>query len=580
MTKLQKNDKMFVQSLIFAIVLYSWIALFATLFSVFYAIPIFVLWFFVFALFVYFKIIKLSKPGKDFTLLISIIFIFTISVAYFSEPTIFSGRDQGSIAQASAQLAQNHSAVQHSPEITAFFDIYKKGKALNFPGFFYTADGGLITQFPLPYIAFLSGFFGLFGINGFIVANSILLFTFLVSIVSIARLYLNRNYTLFFLFLLLSSFSFGWFAKFTLSENLANTLLFGALFLYLTLRQSSNIRSFQYFLFFATISLLLFTRIEGWWFFIAFIILALKDKNIFSFVKKDLWWRGVFVLTLLFVTACAVFIVNMPFFITMAKALLHSTSDISNSSSFTDKILYLFSIYAMYGLLLPLVISIFALPPAIKNPRFSSLKVFLFLIAPLTVYYLFPNISSDHPWMLRRFVFALLPITLLISTIFISKTKLPEFAKYAILSIILLANLPAFLLFFTYTPNTTLLTQLDTVTRNFTSKDLVLVDKDTTGSGWTMITGPLDTIYNVPAVYFFNKNDFDKIDKTKFDRVLLITPNSNASNYSTIIPSNSQLLASYSFTTTQLQISRSKEFPPHFPKKQEITTEGKIYKLK
>ncbi len=580
MTKFKKTDWILLQSIIFMVIIYAWIALLGALFGIFYIPAIFTLWFFICIFLYYKKILKFPSPSKEFLTYILIAIGFTLIISYFTVPTIFSGRDQGSLSEASMQLAQSHTLIQHTTENTAFFNIYGYGKALNFPGFFYTPDGGLITQFPLPYISFLSGFFGIFGINGLIVANAILLFTFLLSITAVARNYMNHKYTLVFMTILLTSFSIGWFAKFTLSENIAGMLLWSAFVLYFLLKKSPTPTT--YFIFFLTISLLLFSRIEGIWFFIIFTFLALQNKPIQQFIKKDIWWRAFFPFTILFVISCTVLIMNMPFFITMATVSTDAANGITDSSNL-DKIAYLFSTYALYGLLLPLLITGFAGLVSLRHKRYRHIMLPLVIVLPLMIYYLFPQISSDHPWMLRRFVFALLPTTILISVAFISyirPTNLFRYiTKYSLLSLLLITNLFAFFTFITYAENSTLQKQITELSHNFGDNDLLLIDKNIAGTGWSMITNPLRSLENKHAVYFFNPNDFTKLDTTNFDRVFLITSNKNKKMYMDVLSDKMHYVTKYIIVTNQLNIQKAKTIPPKFPQKETNTIRGVIYEL-
>ena len=578
---LRNNDKIILQTIIFMVVLYAWISFLSSLFGIFYPIFIWIIWLIICTILFKKNILAFTKPTKYFSIYILIAFSFSLFIAFFTVPTIFSGRDQGSLAEASMRLAQQHSLIQHTPESDIFFNIYGHGKALNFPGFFYTADGGLITQFPLPYIAYLGGFYGIFNIMGLIIANFILLFTFIIAITSIAMQFVNQRYTFAFLTILLSSFSIGWFAKFTLSENFTAMLFWSALTLYFSLKKSTTNTNFILFIF--TISLLLFSRIEGIWFFFIFLFLLLHNRTTQIFIKKDLWWYAFFPSTILFTIICAVAIMNSPFILTMTKVLIGTSQNVTHSISFLNKISYLFSIYAIYGLLLPLIIAGTASLVAISNKRYRKIILPLIIVFPLTIYYIFPHISSDHPWMLRRFVFALLPATILTSVIFISyirsTTIVHKTIKYTLIIILFITNIPAFIFFITYAENVNLYTQTSQIAKNFKNNDLILVDKNAMGNGWSMITNPL-RLNHKRAVYFFNPHDFDKINTDAFEHVFLITSNQNEKIYTDILHNKMRYITKYIIHTNQLPSSEIKTFLPIFPQKQKITVEGTIYELK
>lgn len=579
MQKLQKTDKTLLQTIILMVVLYAWITLISALFGIFYPIAIWSAWLIICSMLFVKKILIFPKPSKEFTTYMLIATSFTLVIAIFTVPTIFSGRDQGSLAESAIRLSENHNLIQHTSESNIFFDIYGRGKALNFPGFFYTPDGGLLTQFPLPYTSFISGFFGLIGINGFIVANIVLLFTFIITITAAARHYMSHRYTLAFMTILLSSFAIGWFGKFTLSENIAGALLWSVFVLYLFLQKTPQPKT--YFIFFITLSLLLFTRIEGIWFFIVFTFLLLRNKPIRSLLRQNLWWRVIFPLTTLFVIALNVAIMNMPFFITLIKAGT-SASTGANTTQFIDELNHLFSIYSLYGLLLPLLLTVIASFVAIKYKRYRTILLPVIVVLPLTLYYIFPNISGDHPWMLRRFVFALLPATILISVSFISyirsNTLVKRSVKYTMIVLLFLANIPAFITFITYAEDSTLATQVAILSQKFGNNDLVLVDKNVAGNGWSMITNPLRSFNDKHAVYFFNPYDYDKINTSAFDKVFLITSNENTKMYADVLADNMRYVTKYALTVDQLQ--PSSETTLTFPKREMQTIRGAIYELK
>ncbi|MFA5985735.1 MAG: hypothetical protein WC819_00120 [Parcubacteria group bacterium] len=578
-----QNDKTFLQTIILMVVLYVWIALLATILGIFYPVGIFGAWIALCIFFIYKKILQFPHPSHEYMLYIIIAILFTLSVASFTVPTLFAGRDQGSFSGAAIQLAQNKKLISHSPESTAFFDIYGRGKALNFPGFYYLPDGGLITQFSLPYIAFLGGFFGICGVTGLIVANSILLFLFILAITCVARSFFRHRYVLVFLAMLLTSFVIGWFAKFTLSENLAGTLLWSAIALYISLRDKQD--RISYYTFFAVLALLPFVRIEGIWFFAILSYLTLRKKAIRTFLMQDLWWHIVFPVTTLLCVGFMILIMNQPFFITIAHAIFDIASDApSLSAKIAHKYYYLLSIYTMYGLLIPLLLTGGTILLSLKHKKYRPILLIFVIMLPLFLYYFFPQISSDHPWMLRRFAFALVPATILIGIFGIAQIRTDHTIKkifvFSALMIMLLANLPAFFLFFPYAENTTLLPQVHTLAKGFHTNDLILVDKNSTGNGWSMMTLPLQLLENRHAVYIFNPYDIQKIDRTPFDRILLIVPQDNINFYRDVLGDHMHPLTAYYFSLEQLDLASDKNIPQKYPTKTTSTLRDMIYEIK
>lgn len=582
MNMTKDHDIRLLRSIILMVTLFASITLLGALFNVFYASALWLLWLLLCILCYSKKIIVFSRPSREWIVYIVISLSFSLMIGYFTVPTIFSGRDQGSISQAAMQLAQSHTLITYTPESTAFFDIYGRGKALNFPGFFYTPDGGLLTQFPLPYTSYLAGFFGIFGTAGLIYANVILLTIFILAMTFITRAYTNHTYTLIFLALLLSSFAIGWFAKFTLSENFTIALLWSTTALYIALKK--NPHAITLFTLFITLALVFFSRIEGVWFFMIFLFLLLRDRTIRTFIMSDLWWRGLFPLTTLFAVSCAVAVMNFPFLYTMAQVFVKTTDGHVQASSFMEELSYLFSVYAIYGILVPLILTAVMSAIAIKYKKYRFTLLPIMIVLPLFSYYLFPHISGDHPWMLRRFTFALLPATLLTSiflfAILAQKKRPYRITAYTIIVILFLTNIPSFISFFSYAENTTLTSQIHQLAQKFNDNDLILVDKNVAGNGWAMITNPLQSLEHKHAVYFFNPSDYEKIDTGSFDHVYLITPRENEATYLNTLSAYMYRIDDYTLTVNQLDITTEESFPSHFPHKKIHTIHGTIYELR
>jgi hypothetical protein len=498
-------------------------------------------------------------------------------------PTIFSGRDQGSFSEAAILLEAHHTLISHTPESDIFFEIYGPGKALNFPGFHYTPDGGLLTQFPLPYTAYLAGFYGIFGITGFVLANAILLFVTTVTLSTIARVFVDHRGTMIFLALFITSFAIGWFAKFTLSENFASALLWSVVGLYFMMRD--RITPLTYYTFLITLSLLLFARIESIWLFAIMIVLILREKKIRTFIGQAPWERLVLPVTTLFVIALTVAIMNQPFLFTIAKALLNVFPSANDTTSMTlfDKLLYYLNIYALYGLIGPLFITIAGVIWTLFHRSHRAILLPIVIVLPFFIYYISPQITADHPWMLRRFVFAVLPATILFSVIFLYHFAHKKIARtivvYTLFVILLINNLPAFVKFVTYAENESLADQVHFIAEDFSGNDLILVDKDVAGNGWTMITNPLRNIENIPAVYFFNPHDLSSLNTESFETVYLITPYENRDRYMDVFGDQMHYVRKYALTVDHLELVHDRSIPQKIPTHSTQVIRGIIYEI-
>ncbi|PIX91791.1 MAG: hypothetical protein COZ27_00995, partial [Candidatus Moranbacteria bacterium CG_4_10_14_3_um_filter_41_65] len=199
--------------------------------------------------------------SSEIRLVIIFSLFFTLLIGIYTVPTIFSGRDQGSISEAAFRLAQNGKLIFSTPASHTFFALHEKGPAQNFPGFAYTKTGDLITQFPLGYTSWLAGFVILFGEHGFIISNTLLLFLSLLFFYALLRKFVHPLYASAGLLLFATSFILIWFAKMTLSENLALFLFLSLCFALISFFEEGKILFYVSALLSA--SLLAFTRIEG-----------------------------------------------------------------------------------------------------------------------------------------------------------------------------------------------------------------------------------------------------------------------------------------------------------------------------
>ncbi len=513
-----------------------------------------------------------------------------IAVLSFATPNVFSGRDQGSYAAAAAHLAQNHRLAFSTPASEAFFPIYGPGKALNFPGFDYTTDGKLTTQFPLGYIVWLASFFAIFGLSGFMVANAVTITLFLIGFFLLLRLFVSRFYALWGLLIAATSLPVIWFSKITLSENLALTLfVLLALHLILALRERS--------LLFAIAALSLagfsaFTRIEGI-FFLGITIGIL----IFSPGIRARWkphhlpyiMAPITIFILLFIRSL---FVNLPFYKAIAKAGIHRWQSMFESclenDCAQDASVSLWSIFQSYGLIPAFLIG--GVSIALFFKRRQSLAFIPFALAAPTLFYFFqPSISGDHPWMLRRFVFSLYPAFLFSAILGIAlvqsflSQRYPKsflFTKryYAglLLTLLFLAQLPVAIQYAGFSENRTLPEQTAALAKKFTPNDLVLVDRLASGDGWSMLPEALG-LSGIDAAYIFNPQDIDRLDTSSFEHTYLIVSENEASRY---LDEKSgkpyDTVYTYTLDTERLAVPIDNALPEIIPS----TTKGSVLRIK
>lgn len=486
------------------------------------------------------------RTTSDFKTAIFIAFSTALLIGSFTVPTIFSGRDQGSISEAAFRLAQNGHLTFSTPASESFFQIYGTGKALNFPGFAYTETGDLITQFPLGYTSWLASFISLFGLYGVIIGNGILLFLFLLTLYTLLRRFTHPFYAFFGLALAIFSFLPTWFAKITLSENLALFLfVFLVWNLILFLEEEKLV-------FYAGIllsgSLLAFTRIEGFAFLLLAFVILLSNKQT-RFLWKTYPWKSIIFPGLFFLFIfLRDFFINLPYYKVIGKALIKffhqlNTGTIVGDLGSTGSSFTLGSVLLLYGLLILFVVGFLGILISIKEKRFIALLP-AFIALPTFLYLVDPNISLDHPWMLRRYLFSLFPTLLFsavtgVALIFAKKKTFPIdmprgkrlFFVSALFLALLALQYPAFRYGVSFAENRGLKEQIVAFSQEFSDTDLILVDSNVTGDGFAMPTGPAQYLAGKNMVYFFNPNDLSSLDLAPFTHTYLLVPEGDQARY-------------------------------------------------
>lgn len=533
------------------------------------------------------------RTSKELLVVSAIIVIFIATLSCFSTPTVFSGRDQGSLSEAAVRLVQNHKLTFSTPASDAFFKIRGAGRALNFPGFFYTKTGELITQFPLAYIAWLASFYAVFGVLGFTLANAVLSIFFLITFYLIARSFMPLRASLASLLLVATSISVYWFPKYTLSENLALALLWVSLFALMAFLKKQNYLNL--FLFLSASILLAFTRIEGIAFLITSTGIIFFSQPARAYLKKLFGFKFLIGLVFLLLVFSVNLFWDLNFYKELIKAVLPAIStpqaavlgEFTNPATPNFYILKIFSLYGMLGFfLLAMVACIFY---AVRR-KTTELIPFL-VIAPTLIYFFDSHISPDQPWMLRRFAFSLLPVAIFYCALLLSdlnnylfshhKNWLLKLTPTLITIVLLIGNLPAFVYFATFSENKNLLEQTKKISQLFSSNDLILIDSQTTGDGWAMIAGPMSFLVGKNSAYFFNTQDLTKLDFKNFENVYLITPDSRIPFYTNSTISQSLIpVDQYTLTTARLELkSVSNSLPVHFPEKKTTSIHGIIFKI-
>ncbi len=520
-------------------------------------------------------------------LIASLVIIVAVN-AFFSTPTLLSGRDQGAISEAAIRLAQTSVLTYRSSAVSSFFEIYGPGLALNFPGFSYTDKGSLITQFPLTYTSFIAGFYSLFGIAGLNIANAILLFCFLLTFFELSRLFIPPSRA--FVATLVGGLSFIplYFSQFTLTENLA-VFLFTFL-VYSLIRFIQKPTFLNYTAIGLTAVLLAFTRIEGYAFLGLTGIILLWNKDARQLFRTYPWKSLVFPTVVMLFFFLRNFFINLPYYKTIGRALEKMLggfgSDVIAKTSNDLGILAghfpVGGVLILYGILPLFLAGVFGYLILWRSKQ--HLTFIPLLIALPTLLYLFlPNITLDHPWMLRRYYFSLFPVFLFGAAVGLSRiadtTKRGFTIFFGVFAILFVFSIPAHLAINTVREDKNLLPQIERFSTGFAPQSLILVDRLATGSGYAMPTAPLTNFFDRQAVYIFNPEDITKIDFTRFASVYLLTPESELYRYANI---QDRLIykGSYTFNRTGLTESLLRQDGDFsFPEKKVFETKNLLFQV-
>jgi hypothetical protein len=139
--------------------------------------------------------------------------------------------------------------------------------------------------------------------------------------------------------------------------------------------------------------------------------------------------------------------------------------------------------------------------------------------------------------------------------------------------------------FSTFVPDKKLLKETANLSQDFTKEDLIFIDREASGSGWSMLTGPLNFIYDKQAVYLFNPTDVAKINLNKFQDIYFVIPEGKLSFYEENgLAGKLNLVKNYQLQNRVLEEnladkSQANNLEVVLPKIKDIIVRGGIYKL-
>lgn len=520
------------------------------------------------------ELFKIEKTGKSLKFLTLVVFLIAFSLSILTTPTIFGGRDEGSYSNSAIMMAEQDKKLDNNKLVENFFDIYGESTALNFPGFEYNEEGNLKSQFLPGYPSWLAIFYKSFGLTGLKFANLIpfmtLILAFYLLIVEVFPLIKNppdkkdcltgnflkkcwlkfnqaEQFAWLGAILMLSFMPMLVFYKFTLSEIYFASLLWFTIYLLIRYLKSKNFLSFKFI--FLPLILMLFIRIETIAIIFALLLIMIgKDYNHLRQARYQFFFAfSGFVLLL------AIWL-EPDFFINAIKGFSDASSLKENLSQKPGEMIttiipndwrnfYALKIWLNYNLF-PFFIMAFVFltvffKTVFKQRKFGKEKALIIipflLISPTLIYLIDANITLDHPWMLRRWMFSIIPAIIFYSILFLFYLNQKNQILFRLIVVFLIAgNFSLFFVplnkttsqpnnnFFTFSQNQGLLEQTQELSQIFGKRDLILLSQNSSGSGWSLMTEPMRNIFDRQAVYFFNPKDYFKLDRSDFDDIFLV----------------------------------------------------------
>jgi len=485
-----------------------------------------------------------------FAILISWVLWLIFLMAFSSFPA-FSGRDEGSYANAAIYLTRFSSLSFHLPLLDHLKAEGPAHQSLNFPGFIIKGDN-LSSQFNPAYIVWLGIFFSVTRMAAsLILANGILILGGVTAFYLLLRLFAPRWISAAALLVILFNFLFIWFPRFTLSENLAFFAFFNLLLFLVLLRKSSD----EKFLFPIAALAILFPLIrpEGWWLLVVTIILFCfwYLKRLVVIPKKYLTKLPIVLLGgVLFI----LYIIynQLPVYRRLIRDWLKWPSTSTYYASMAEghfsltnlketllavfpswqRFTYFLRIEWNYGVLIFGIIALLVLMVFLldrKKRFFSERKRILIGITALLSFPFFtaffsPQISPDHPWMLRRFFWVVLPCGILASFLLLLElaNKVSRSAVISLISLslalLLVPSLSAGAYFLTLKSDSGREAVLKELKNDFQKEDFVFLSRESSGDGWRMWSEPLSSLYGVNAAYVYSPSNIVDFRQVLYDR--------------------------------------------------------------
>jgi len=280
-----------------------------------------------------------------------------------------------------------------------------------------------------------------------------------------------------------------------------------------------------------------------------------------------------------------VVIVNLPWYTTMGRAALDMGDAIVAHKEITfERLRYFRDVFLLYGMAGFVLCGGAGMAYVLFSKQWRAASP-LFVIAP-TLHYLFnPQVSSDHPWMLRRYAFSVFPVLILYTTFLLSEwyPRLTLKKRSMVLALALLligGNMPAFMRYATFKEFAGLRQQVMQLGERFDEHDLVMMDCGVSADCWTSADGPLRFLAGKNAMVLLRFPGMEYLDTGKFEHLYLITPNEVAAFYTQQSDFKSRLkyVDDYTISSTRRTLPNN-TYPTSLPQTERVIVRGKIFEI-
>jgi uncharacterized pyridoxamine 5'-phosphate oxidase family protein len=332
-----------------------------------------------------------------------------------------------------------------------------------------------------------------------------------------------------------------------------------------------------------SLGLLIFTRIEGIAFFIAATLVLLLNKNTAQYFRKNFYKIMLPILILISIFIAWNFAVDIYFYKAITKAFFKDINEnpLVSNPDYALSTIGLLKVFAIYGIIAPLILGLFSIGYFFAKKDYLKLIPF-FVVLPSFIYLISPQITPDHPWMLRRFTFSIIPALIVYSVIVLPSLITNTKSKLAYFYIIFLItafglNIPAFHQYLTHSPGKNLLEETKKISEKFGENDLVLIDQEASGDKYKILSQPMNSLLGKNSVYFFNPGDIRELDLKKYDKIYLMSPENKVEYYKEAFWGDRlEFVNNYSINTQIIENSTSLEMPQI----KDLQMTGNIFEVK